>query len=64
MRAIREQGGLVIAQDPAEAAYDGMPRSAIETGEVQLVLRIADMAQALGNHDWQARRRLKVEHPA
>ena len=53
LRAVSEQGGLVIAQDPTEAAYDGMPRSAIETGEVQFVMRIADMAQVLGNHDWQ-----------
>jgi two-component system, chemotaxis family, CheB/CheR fusion protein len=52
LRAVREQGGLVIAQDPAEAAYDGMPRSAIETGSVQFVLHIAEMADALGNHDW------------
>ena len=31
-RRSRRQGGLVIAQEPEEAGYDGMPRSAIMTG--------------------------------
>jgi two-component system, chemotaxis family, CheB/CheR fusion protein len=38
LRAIKGRGGLVIAQEPATAAYDGMPRSAIATGLVDLVL--------------------------
>ena len=32
LKAVKEKGGLVIAQDPDEADYDGMPRSAILTG--------------------------------
>ena len=43
MKAIRENGGLTIAQDPAEAEYDGMPRAAIATGLVDYVLPIAQM---------------------
>ena len=35
---MKEKCGLVIAQDPDEAGYDGMPRSAIMTGAVDLVL--------------------------
>ena len=27
LKAVKAKGGLVIAQDPDEAAYDGMPRS-------------------------------------
>ena len=50
LRAVSEQGGLVIAQDPAEAAYDGMPRSAIATGAVDLVLPVAKIPQALIRH--------------
>jgi two-component system, chemotaxis family, CheB/CheR fusion protein len=47
LKAVKEQGGLVIAQDPTEAAYDGMPRSAIMTGTVDLVLPVANIPAAL-----------------
>ena len=43
----RQMGGLVIAQDPEEAEYDGMPRSAIATGAVDLVLPLAKIPEAL-----------------
>lgn len=36
IQAIREVGGITIAQDPATAKYDGMPSSAIQTGCVDL----------------------------
>ena len=36
-RRIRERGGLVLAQDPDEAAFDEMPRSAIAAGIVDHV---------------------------
>ncbi|WP_137126150.1 chemotaxis protein CheB [Roseomonas sp. HF4] len=45
--AVRNAGGLVIAQDPEEAAFDGMPRSAIDTGAVDLVRLVADIPTAL-----------------
>ena len=35
--AIKQAGGAVIAQEPGEAGYDGMPRSAIATGAVDAV---------------------------
>lgn len=38
IRAIKNQGGLTIAQEPQTAKYDGMPISAIESGQVDLVL--------------------------
>ena len=38
LKAVKAKGGLVVAQDLGEADYDGMPRSAIATGEVDLVL--------------------------
>ena len=37
LKAIKEKGGLVLAQDPASAKFDGMPRSAIDTGQVDIV---------------------------
>ncbi len=37
LHAIKENAGLAIAQDPAAAKHSGMPRSAIETGLVDIV---------------------------
>ena len=51
LKAVKEKGGLVIAQDPEEAGYDGMPRSAIMTGAVDLVLPVAQIPQALVKYD-------------
>jgi two-component system CheB/CheR fusion protein len=47
LEAIRNAGGLVIAQDPEEASFDGMPRSALATGLVDLVLPAAKIPAAL-----------------
>jgi two-component system CheB/CheR fusion protein len=49
-QAVKSAGGLVIAQDPDEAAYDGMPRSAIATGAVEFVLPIEKIAKKLADH--------------
>ena len=38
LRAVKDAGGLIIAQDPEEAAYGGMPQNAILTGAVDHVL--------------------------
>ncbi|MBI3472741.1 MAG: response regulator, partial [Candidatus Solibacter usitatus] len=38
LQAISEEGGVVFAQDPESAAFDGMPRCAIATGCVDFVL--------------------------
>ncbi|MGB5159418.1 chemotaxis protein CheB [Desulfobacterium sp. N47] len=43
VRAIKGEGGMVMAQDPESTEYDGMPRSAIATGLVDYVLKPADM---------------------
>jgi len=47
LKAIKEKFGLVIVQDPLEASYDGMPRNAIGTGAVDLVLPAAKIPEAL-----------------
>jgi two-component system CheB/CheR fusion protein len=47
LKAVKEKGGLVIVQDPEEAAFDGMPRSAIMSGGADLVLTVAKIPQAL-----------------
>ena len=47
LKVVKEKNGLVIAQDPDEASYDGMPRNAIMTGAVDLVLPVAKLPEAL-----------------
>ncbi len=53
LKAVKEQGGLVIVQDPGEAEYDGMPRSAILTGAVDLVLPVAKIPKILAKYGRQ-----------
>ena len=56
VRAVKGEGGMVMAQTPETTEYDGMPRSAIATGMVDFVLPphamppqlIAYAAQAFG----------------
>ncbi|HUE95029.1 MAG TPA: chemotaxis protein CheB, partial [Longimicrobiaceae bacterium] len=43
IRLIKERGGITVAQTPAEAEYDGMPTSAIATGQIDLVLPAAQI---------------------
>lgn len=45
--AIKSAGGMVLVQDPETAEFDGMPRSAINTGLVDLVLPIEKMPEVL-----------------
>lgn len=44
---IHKAKGLVIAQDPKEARYSGMPESAIHTGFVEQILHAGEMAASL-----------------
>jgi two-component system CheB/CheR fusion protein len=44
---IKEQGGVTLAQAPADAEHAGMPMAAIHTGAVDFVLPVADMPQKL-----------------
>lgn len=43
VRAIKGEGGMVVAQNPESTEYDGMPRSAIATGLVDYVLPPPEM---------------------
>lgn len=47
IRDIHDAGGLVLVQDETTARFDGMPRSAIETGVVDLVLSPEKIAETL-----------------
>ena len=46
-RTIVQEGGLVIVQQPETAQFDGMPKSAINTGLVSAVLPVAEMPKVL-----------------
>ncbi|HXX53829.1 MAG TPA: CheR family methyltransferase, partial [Thermodesulfovibrionales bacterium] len=47
LRAIKGEGGLVLAQDPKDSKYEGMPSSAIATGLVDHILPAAGMPDLL-----------------
>ncbi|MBF0480638.1 MAG: PAS domain-containing protein [Desulfovibrionaceae bacterium] len=47
VRAVKGEGGMVMAQNPESTQYDGMPRSAIDTGVVDYVLEPAAMPARL-----------------
>ena len=47
LKAVKDRGGLVVVQDPEEAAFDGMPRSAIQSGVTDYVLKVSKIPQAL-----------------
>ena len=67
IRAIKAEGGIVIAQDEQSAKYNGMPKSAAATGAVDYVLspeKIAAELTRISRHPFMAPRiALKSEAP-
>ncbi|MBN2232326.1 MAG: hypothetical protein JW781_05840 [Deltaproteobacteria bacterium] len=47
LREIRENGGMVMVQEPESARFDGMPRGALATGLVDFVLPPGQMPETL-----------------
>lgn len=47
LREIKAVGGIALAQDPATAKFDGMPRAAVATSAVDLVLPPSEIALEL-----------------
>jgi chemotaxis methyl-accepting protein methylase len=43
LRAIKEQAGVVLVQDPATAKFDGMPRSAVDAGLADIVAPASEL---------------------
>jgi two-component system chemotaxis response regulator CheB len=50
IRAIRHCGGTVFAQSEATSAHFGMPSAAIDTGLVDAVLPLDELAKAIQDH--------------
>jgi len=44
---VKEQGGVTLAQAPADAEHEGMPAAAIRTGAVDFVLPVGEIPQKL-----------------
>ncbi|MCB1159545.1 MAG: hypothetical protein KDK45_18740, partial [Leptospiraceae bacterium] len=49
IRAIKEEGGLILVQNLESSKFDGMPRSAISTGVVDFILPPEEMGEKLIN---------------
>ena len=47
VRAVKEAGGIILVQDPNEAEYASMPRSAIATGVADFVLPTREIGKRL-----------------
>lgn len=47
MKSIRDNGGITLAQDEATSVIFGMPRVAIESGAVDKVVPLTDMAEEI-----------------
>jgi PAS domain S-box-containing protein len=50
LRRVKEYNGLVLVQDPAEAAFAEMPRSCIATGLVDLVVPASEMPRRIAEY--------------
>ena len=49
IRSIKEQNGVIIVQSPESAKFDGMPRNAIATGFVDLILNPESIAREMAH---------------
>jgi two-component system, chemotaxis family, CheB/CheR fusion protein len=54
IEAIKEAGGMVMVQDPVTARFDGMPNSAIATGNADFILPPELMPQEIYNYTREA----------
>ena len=59
---IKKMGGIVIAQDAATAEVPGMPRSAIETGAVDFIAPLDEIASTLVSLVSKAKRNDLPDH--
>ena len=60
LRSIKEKGGMVLVQDPATAKFDGMPRSAIDSGLADIIAPVDDLPGRILNY----LQRTPLAHPS
>jgi chemotaxis methyl-accepting protein methylase len=63
LRAIKEKGGVVLVQDPATAKFDGMPRSAIDSGLADIVAPVDDLPRRILTYLKRTPLVVKAEEP-
>jgi two-component system CheB/CheR fusion protein len=63
LRAIKEKAGLGLAQEPASAKFDSMPRSAIDAGLADLVAPAQELPGKIINYLRHTLQIAKVEGP-
>ncbi|MBE7219042.1 MAG: protein-glutamate O-methyltransferase, partial [Caulobacteraceae bacterium] len=66
VRAIKEAGGIVMVQEPAEAGFPSMPQNAIATGVADVVAPLARLAERIAEaaHSKEAVRSLDQDGAA
>lgn len=64
IKAIKEQGGLTIAQSEASAKFESMPYNAIASGQIDFVLNPSDVADAIHKYVSHPFATAKVPHIA
>lgn len=47
VQSVKEMGGIVIVQDPREAQFRGMPEAAIQSGAVDYIVSVEEIAPLL-----------------
>ncbi|MEQ8406390.1 MAG: chemotaxis protein CheB [Oceanicaulis sp.] len=57
VRAVKEAGGLIFVQDPADAEFGSMPQNAIATGGADFVAPVAELASRIAD---MARNRTRI----
>lgn len=50
LRFLKEKGGITMVQQPEQAAFDGMPQSAIDTGIIDFILPTEKMNDEVENY--------------
>ncbi|HZE91136.1 MAG TPA: chemotaxis protein CheB, partial [Rhizobacter sp.] len=59
---VKELGGVTLAQSPVDAEFESMPRCAIATGMVDIVLPVVEIPQKL-TELWHNARRIELPEP-